>query len=836
MAINTPGKVRLFFYLKNIFFISVLLSACTIPREYQKGKPFVFKNNIELKGGNFTKDEKITVLQRLNGQLDDSSRIIITDAFFFIHNIDNPPAYDSGYAAISAKNMKGSMMHLGYYNAIASFKADTITKRKIVISFRFRKKLFPWYRKIQKRVITNYTVIAGNPTLIDTISYDLKDSALQQLALQTDNKSFLAKNRPVSKDNINNEIGRLVQLFRNNGYYKFTLDDIKVIGDTTVSLLTNVSNDPFENLAAVEEAKEKRNKPTIKLAVVLNPAIDTNNLKKYYINNVYIYPDFSPLDTLNKTQFTDTIITSPDNYIIQYHKYIFDTGLLLRNMYFKKGDEYNQDNYSKTINNFSKTGVWQSVIVQINENKLKDSIDIIIQLFPAKKYGFEASAGLDYSTNSNTNTAVVATTGDLLGFSANASLQNRNIGKEAIKITHAINAGVELNLGVQNIGRRLNSNDLGYTNTISFPRLIPALKTLSFIPKNKKLLSEESFINTNISYVDRIDLFKLQNFSLAIGGTWKSATHPNRLKTFKPLNIEFSYLYGQTDSFKNTLDSFPYLRYSFNTALVMGMAYSYSSTLIHQNRRDDFKFNIEESGLIPIPPFILFGIFKNYLRNFVKADIEYTRTKTFPKSSRLFHFFAGMGIPIGSGASDSTLPFFKQYFSGGANSMRGWPVRGLGPGSEPLLEYSTSATTLNDQTGDIKLEMNLEYRYNIATIIPNTLSLKGALFTDFGNIWNFRDTKTSDGKDGLQFPYYSFYRFYKQIAADIGTGFRFDFNYFVLRFDLGFRIKRPDIAKDDGWQIPDITFDNLFKQGVNDENRIWRYENFNFTIGINYPF
>jgi len=835
MAINIHRNLWFVKWLKNIFFISVLLSSCTIPRQfkYQNGKkkkaaftrPFVFKNNIEVKGGNFTADEKINLVQRLLGQLDDSSKTTITDAFFFIHYIDNPPAYDSGYSAVSARNMKASMMHLGYYKSTVDFHADTSTYEK------------------QKRVTVTYTVNVGVPTLIDTVSYQFTNPEMEQLALNTKSKSFLAKGNPISKDNVLNETGRLVELFRNNGYYKFTSDDIKVIGDTTAAILTNASDDPFESLALLEQAKDAKNKPTIKLTLITNPVSDTDRLKKYYVNNIYIYPDFQPTDTLNKTQFRDTV-TQKNGYIIRYHKKLFRTGFLARNIYLKKGDVYNQDNYAKTINSFSNTGVWQSVLVQIDEkNKSTDSVgkvDIIIQLFPTKKYGFETNVEASYSSNSSVNTIGAVTTGDLLGLSVNASLQNRNVHKEAIKMTHAINAGVEFNLDELNTNQRINSNELGYTNTISFPRIIKPVKW--FVSDKKKLISQESFINSSVSYVNRIQLFKMQNFGLAFGGKWVSAAHPNRTKILKLLNVEFSYLYDQTDSFRNTIDSFPYLNYSFNTALVMGEEFSYSSTFSkHPNRLRNFKANIEESGLIYGS---VFGLFKNYMRKFVKADVDYTYTTTHRLSANVIHLFGGLGIPLSK--SDTTLPFFEQYYGGGANSMRGWPIRGIGIGGQPLPPYDPTGNTFAIRTGDIKLEFNYEYRHDLFQLIPNSVAVKGALFADIGNIWDYKNNHTGPGYDTLQF---QFSNLYKELGADIGAGLRFDFNYFLIRFDMGLRVKRPDITENDGWQFPDITFDNIFKRGVvvpdpanpgqtinDDRYRAWRYENLNFSIGINYPF
>jgi outer membrane protein assembly factor BamA len=302
------------------------------------------------------------------------------------------------------------------------------------------------------------------------------------------------------------------------------------------------------------------------------------------------------------------------------------------------------------------------------------------------------------------------------------------------------------------------------------------------------------------------------------------------------VNIDFRRLYNRSASFDGTLDSFPFLRYSFNTALVVGPGFSFTSIHVnpqHPTRQHTFKFNIEESGL-------LLGRLKSalsssgnanfltkYLKEFVKGDIEYNYTISHPKSAMVFRLFAGVGIPLTS--ADTTLPFFKQYFGGGPNSMRGWPVRGIGVGGQKLAPFD--ANTFNDRTGDIQLEGNAEYRYNIAPLFSNAVTLKGAVFLDAGNIWDVKNTKPDGSLDSAKF---QFKNIYKQLGVSAGTGFRFDFSYFLIRFDLGFRLKRPDISENDGWKLPAINFKNLF--GNSDAIRRWRYENYNFTIGIDYPF
>jgi outer membrane protein insertion porin family len=839
MRFNFKGNLGFYEWLKNLFFFSVILSSCTIVKHYQKQKPILINNTVTLKGGDFTNDEKIAIKQRLLGQLDDSSRTTVKDVLFLVHVIDHPPAYDSGYAAVSANNMKGSMLHLGYYNSKASFISDT-SKGWLSIKF------LHLHIGKQERVYTHYTVEAGPPTLIDTMAYNIDRPELEQLALKYKDQSFLVVGKPISKTAVSNEMSRMVELYRNNGYYKFTSDDLKLIGDTSIAILTNASDDPFEDLKLLAEANQKRNRPTIKLEMTLNPSADSNQLKKFYINDVFVYPDLRAKDVL-----TDSAFTQKDSkgYFFRYHSKIFKNSFLLRNIYLKKGDVYNIDNYTKTLNSLSKVGVWQSVNIDIVEPK--DSVgkvNMIIQLLPLKKNAFEASLEASYSTNSATNVASLTTTGNLLGIDGTLSLEKRNIGKEAIKMVNTIHGGVELNLNqISPSNDIVNSNEFGFTNTISIPRIVfprKIFKTLDSLVRKANPDTKQSFVNTDISYVDRIDLFDQQTLTFALGWQWSTST-TNRSRNYivKPLNVEFSYLYNQSQAFIDTLNNNPYLKYSFNTALVLGSSFGYTSAWtnpVHVNRQRNFKLNAEESGypvFIPLGPM---GVLKNYIRQYLKTDVDYTYNVSYPKSSVVFHLFGGIGAPLSK--NDISLPFFKQYYSGGSNSMRGWPIRGIGVGGQAMIPFE--AASFNDRTGDIKLEGNFEYRYNIVQIIPNSLALKGALFIDAGNIWDFKVPDPANPSDSTNLGHFKMANVYQQLGVDIGTGFRFDFNYFLIRFDVGFRVKRPDITENAGWQLPDITFDNLFERGeidpatgLNDDRyREWRYENFNFSIGIGMPF
>jgi outer membrane protein assembly factor BamA len=797
-----------------------LLPACTITRNYQKNKPHTSKNTINVLGGDFTTEERNALKARLAGQLDDSIKVVKKDILFLLSILKRPRPYDSTYANSSARNMKASLLHLGYYAPNVEVAADTQVKARY------------------SQVNVTYNVRPGPVTRIDTFSCQLNRADLQELAMQHFKHTYVKKGDPVSREKILAENIRMVELFRNNGYYKFTSDDLLMQGDTTIEALTRIGEDPFENIRLLEEASRKRDHPGIRLTLLINPAADTNRLKRYTIGSVRVYPDYQGPDFSNQIYKHDTA----RGYDLYYYKKLFNNNLILRNLHVKPGSLYSIADNNKTISSFNKTGAWQNVNVITRDSA--DKLNMILQLIPAKKFGFEANVEASYSVNSNTNNVTVGNPGNQLPLSANFSLQNRNLGKQGVKMTHAIRVGYEFNLNANRggVNRQISSSEVSYTNTVSIPKLVYPLSYLD----ESKLAGYQSFISGNIGNINRIDLFKM--FSLGLSMGWEFNINRNRILTIRPINVEYSNLYDKTAAFDSTLAQNPYLRYSYNTSLIIGASLGITQNVVnrkHPNRQYSITANIEESGaLLYVLPLNTIGSFKRDLRQYIKWYVEYINTIRWEKTSFAWRAFAGFGVPIG--ASDSSLPFFKQYFGGGPNSMRGWPQRGIGPGSKPLTPYYNR--TLNDRTGDVRLELNAEYRYNIFQIRPNSIVLKGAVFADAGNIWNFRNTRPGGGYDSLQFSLNPA-QLYKQIGLTLGTGFRLDFDFFLLRFDLGFRFKRPDLTVNNGWQIPQITFNNLFKKGeivpdplnpgktINDERyRIWRYENFNFTIGLSYPF
>ena len=788
--------------------LAVVFTSClpSIIRKAPPGKHYVISHEFEVKGGNFRKQEKNTLTYRLSNQIEDSLRINERDILFLLSIIRNPPAMDTAAVSRSIANMKASLFHAGYYRSTIQYRADT-SGRKVKLK---------------------YLVNTGTPTRIEKIDYRLVIPEMQRVADGSSADSRIKLYQPISKLAVLEETARLVDSFRNHGFYKFTNAEIRVIGDTTSAALTTISDDPFAQLELLATEQNRSDSPRIRISVNLNPPSDSSKLLAYRIRSVEVFSDFSRKVPANDTAaHTDSL----GGIRIISERQLFNPEFILKNIFIKPGNLYREDDFNRTVNALSRSGVWQSVGINIKE--AADSatlLDVQLELIPNKKLGFEAALEASY-LSSNSATSVLA--GNLLGLSMNLSLSNRNLWREGIRMRHGLRTGIELNNNRGINTPLVSAQEVGYSNSVLIPKLIfPGLASIL----NK---SGETFINGFAGFNNRVNLFNLQTFSLNFGWNAPYRRNPSWKVSFRPLNFEFNLLFNETDSFRNILLQNPFLRYSYNTSYVTGMSFSLShfqskgQNGFRLGRERALRFNVEESGLtwgnLPIAV--------KYLRRFVKIDGEWRYTIKYSKTVLAFRSFMGVGITLLESDSNRTLPFFKQYFAGGVNSMRGWPARGLGIGGQRRIPYNSTATLFNDRTGDIQLEANAEYRYDIAKIIPNTLTLRGAVFVDIGNIWNLRSI-TPGMTDTAQF---RFKNLYKQLAVSAGTGFRIDFNYVVLRLDLGFRFKRPDLFyQNAGWKAPDIGFDDfikkLFTRGENGEFREWRYNNFNFGVGISYPF
>jgi outer membrane protein insertion porin family len=757
--------------------------SCVVPKNNQPGKPFVFKTNIKVYG-NLPNDEKQNLELRLNNQLDDSLRVRTVTAFMSLDpfaivykKLANPPVFDTVNMSRSKVFMISLLNSLGYYAPVINdtFKIDTV--------------------KHQYRAILDFKVAPGKNLKFDSIGFSLQTPALQALAIQNANQSLLKKNKPYSKQIVSAELDRLIVLFRNNGYYKVSSKDIYAETDTVVAGLIDPSLDPFEQAKLLEDLRKKRQNPTITVVIKQRPVADSAEVAKYYIGKVTMYPDLQLLEDSTISIKNDTAVLNDITIISKYNK--FKTPFLSRNVYLRPDKLYKQDNYYRTLNRFNtQLGAWQNAAIDLQESATSDSLlDVFIRLYPAKKLKLSVNLEATYNTND-----ILAS--NLYGVGLNFGLRNKNGFKQSVQTTTNLRGGVEFGSDF------IQTTQASLSHSIYFPRLIPATNLI----KDWKFDNLRTVLNFNASYTDRRDFFTLRALGASWGYEW-TKINKERKSTRSYLlrlpNIEYANL-SQTDSLKNLLDTIPTLKEAFKTGFIIGTQFVYSSVKQNDNHTNFLRFTAEQSGaLLGLIP----SINKGDLFRFIKADIEYRHHIDYPKTQLAMRLYAGAGLEYG-GKRDSqqTLPFYKAYFAGGPNSMRGWQVRQLGLGSSTF--YNTKGNQVLDRFGDIQLEGNIEYRFPLGAVFG--IKIKSAIYTDIGNIWDRHLVDTAAAAQGSDF---NIGRFYKEFAVDAGTGLRLDFDYFIIRLDWAYKIRDPQRI-----EYPDRWFYNM------------RLGDGQFQLGIGYPF
>lgn len=770
--------------LRNILIAAILtgvVTSCNVVyvKNYPSKKPFVYETNINLTG-NFSKDSSELLKSRLKNQLEDSMKVrtvrkIIANGLINRPVLDKPPVYYVANAEKSVLYMRALLVSLGYFK-------DSITYHAVIDTF----------KNDQLRTTISFNVTPGKPVVLDSISFDIKNSELQQLAINHINESLLKKGEPFAKATISQELDRLTSLYRNNGYLKFGRDLLQGLWDTVDVSLLKPGIDPLEQLEMLEKLKERRLNPTSDIEIRLKPGIDTNRLTKYYIGKISVYPDFdlSGDTTSFKESFANGIK-------ILYHQYLFKPNIFPPNIYLYHDSLYKQENYVKTINRFNALGSWRLVNIDQLPRKGQDTADFVIRLTPAKKYSF--TTNLEGSLNNS------VISGNLLGISINAVLQNRNVWKGANQSSSSIRFGIETGRDTRTKVKFVQTRQFSFSHSIYFPRPVLISKLLS-----KKMRENAStLLSFNAATTERRNLFNLNTVNASWG--YKFDWYKSSLSIRIP-NFEYSLLKPKP-LLKDTLFvNNPALRYIFTDGFISSIIASFTRSGGRKKNVNFFRANIESSGLAA-------GVFKSKfldsnLYRFIKLDAEFTRKIVYGKSALAIRFFAGMGYEFNSTADTlkrNNLPFFKQYYAGGPNSMRAWPLRKLGPGS------SIKDFDLNPQRyGDVQLEANIEYRFPIRTI--SGVKVNGALFTDIGNIWFLKEAEKS-GR--LPEEVFNLSRLGKDIAIGVGMGLRVDFNFFVLRLDYSYKAKDPSPDKKEA--------QNKWFYGA-------RLMNGQFQLGINYPF
>ncbi len=756
----------------------MFFTSCLVVKHYPPDKPFAFKSNIKLES-KLPFYQKEELKDKLTAQLDDSLRNRIVTKWLVGKKLTNPPVFDTNYAVHSVSFMKALLKAQGYLNGNVTWDTTLIVTQK------------------QQRVTTTFRATPGKLTRIDSVSYDFRDSSLQNLAQRSLRRSNLKKGDPYTKDAVAAELDRLIDVFKNNGYYKISREDIYAEVDTVFAALINPNLDMLDRVRLFEQLKKKREKPTINISIKQRARENPSHLKKFYLDKVSIYPDLSLREDSVQTPFNiDTI----RNITIFSRYNMFKRRFIVNNNYLLPGDLYNQRNYIKTINNYNQLGAWQQSSIDIYPNDSLGKLNMDIRLYPAIKRNL--NIGLEASRNESD---VVAS--NLFGLGVTLGVTNRNVARESVQSSLSTRFGIELGQ------KLLQTVQTSVNYSLHFPKFILPFKDSS--KAKGRISSEGTNLNINGSNTLRKDFYTLQNANISWGYDWtkgRDITRRNKIYLFNysPINFEYQKV-KPTDSLNNLIKQVPNLYYSFQDGFIISQNFRFQSIFTRGRHTTSFKVGLEESGAIL--GFIRTLDESSSLFRFVKTFVDFSHTITYKKTSLAFHAYGGFGIPYGkdkNGERENALPFTRGFTAGGPNSMRAWQVRQLGPGSSKF--YDTLTQNL-DRFGDIQLEGNIEYRYNLFNI--GSLKVRSAVFLDMGNIWLRNNQNNEKLDDGV----FKFSRLYKDLAVAGGTGLRLDFDYFLVRLDWAYKLKDPFYSEtNSGW------FQNL------------KFLDGQFQLGINYPF
>ncbi|MDD4644752.1 MAG: BamA/TamA family outer membrane protein [Bacteroidales bacterium] len=678
---------------------------------------------------------------------------------------EEPVIYNQAAADETLNQLKHYLENLGYKHALVN---DTVSFSR-------------------KRASVLYRVDFGQPLIVDSVrltSPDLvTDKAINKLILQDSASSLLKPAMRFDLEVLRLERMRLTKYLRDRGYYGFSREYVYFSADT---LKGNQLVDVWLGIKNPKDA--------------ISSTSTMNFHPLYRIGDISIKTDFNTSDYLRDTA---KYMTSSDTIFYQGTQFLYQgklnmkPSLLHSSVMFKPGTLFSQTEVDRTIESFSSLRNFKQIKVNFTPTgNPADSIQNLncqIFLSPMTRQSYDIALEGTYSSGN-------------IGVSGNLIYKNRNLLRGAESFELKFKGAVEfLANSVSDFNKMV---EFGVDSRFEVPR---AWLPFSIKP-GSKFGKPHSSVSMSYNYQRRPD-FTRTIANAAYGYNWKSQLSLHQINMF-----EFNYVNvtEMSESFYASIKD-TYIENSFRSHMVPALNYTYTYTDQAINKQSSFfylRVRPEIAGNTfyaynrlsgMVKPENGYEIFQTPFSQYAEADIDLRYHWVINPSNKMaFRFFAGAGVPYGN--SDA-MPFEKKYFSGGSSGIRAWQVRSLGPGSYVMPDNQKGMYP--NQLGDLKLEFNAEYRFDLFSTI------KGAVFMDAGNIWAIN---SSDSRVGAVFKTADFIN---QIAVGTGLGVRVDLSYFIGRLDLGIKLRDPGAVSGPQW-IPG--------------NRKYQWSDLVLNFGIGYPF
>ena len=774
-------KIRFQQHIRQVLFFGTLGFAfsCSNTKYLKEGEMLYTGAEVKIENDSLSKKSKKALKSELEDNLTpkpNSSFLGLRPKLFF-YNIAKEPKKEKGFnywlkykigekpvllSDVDREFNKDIIVNYsenkGYFNAKATY--DTVSKNK------------------KAQVI--YTLRPGNQYLINKVKFQNDSIPVTEEIVKVSDKTLLKEGNPFDLGVIKSERERIDNQLKQKGFYYFHPDNLIIQADSTVT----------KNHKVELNVKLKENTPDLAK-------------QQFTIDKVIVFPNYNIRDVkdgkYNIPMDSDSLVkhAHDDIYVIdpeqKFKPKIFD-----RALYFKKGDLYNRADHNLTLNRLINLGVFKFVK---NEFVISDSLnhkfDTYYLLTPRQIQSLRLEA------LGRTNSANYA------GSELNLNWTHRNLFRGAEQFKASVYGAFDVQIGGPKDAKNLFR--AGANAQLSIPRIVAPFRfnsSSAFVPRTN--------ISIGYEFQNRTEYYTLNTFSGSFGYLWKENVRKEH--DLKIIDITYVTPANVTPLYDSISAKSQALQRVVQKQLIFGPTYSYTytNTMLPKKNTIYYKGTLDLAGNLTGlfsganvkdgKQKSIFGVpFSQYAK--MEHDFRFYH-KLGDKSSFASRFIGGIAYPYGN--SDN-IPFSKQFFSGGSNSIRAFRARTLGPGSfDPR---TIKQGYYFDQSGDIKLELNAEYRANIYKF------LNVAFFADAGNIWLVNDD--------IQRPGAKFSSdFLSEIAVGAGFGLRLDFSILILRLDLAMPFRVPYYEKGDRW-----TFDK-----INFGNSSWRRDNLILNIAIGYPF
>ena len=652
--------------------------------------------------------------------------------------------------------LNNSLDNRGFFNS--SVTADTVVKRR--------------------KATVVYTVKIGYQYKIDSIAFEMDSSFIGNSIRETQVRTLLRPGNPFNLEMIKAERNRIDAHLKENGFYYFSPEYILVEADSTVG------------------------NHKVNMFVRLKPGVPHEARQLYTIKDVFVYTNFRLNAAAADTNKKGAVLYK-GYYVIDRQKR-YKPKLFEQALQFEQGDVYNRTEHNISLQRLVNLGVFKFVKNRFEPaNSPFAQLNAFYYLTPHPK----KSLRLEVTGTSKSN--------NLLGTNVTLAWRNRNTFKAGELFTIAASGGAE----VQYSSAFQNSNVYrgGIEMGLTFPRyLLP-----NFLMRKLSINSRGGFVpKTNIlvayDLLNKQKQYTLNSFRTSFGYSWKENIFKEH--QLNPISINYVQPIRVSPQYQDSADNNPTYAKVIEKQFILGANYNYIFNGLAEGKNINamyFSGTADLGGNLlglatgakgsPDNPSQLFG--KSFSQ-FVKLEADFRIYRRIGDNTTWANrIIGGFGYPYGNSRE---LPFVKQFFIGGNNSIRAFRTRSLGPGS---FNGITQSTFVPDQSGDIKLELNTELRQKLFSIVH------GAIFVDAGNIWLYRNNPNKPGAEFTK-------DFLKELAVGTGLGLRFDVSILILRLDLAFPLRIPYLPEGDRWVIKKIAFGD----------RQWRKDNLIFNLAIGYPF